>query len=63
MVVAPGPRHVELLESLAAATSVTGSHATDLPLPALAVEYQAELHSNDGDFDRFPGLRWRKPLG
>ncbi|MGC1480750.1 MAG: hypothetical protein WA771_09620, partial [Chthoniobacterales bacterium] len=30
--------------------------------PALAVEFQAELHSTDGDFTRFPGLRWKNPL-
>ena len=32
-------------------------------LAALAIETQAELHSNDVDFGRFPGLRWRNPLG
>ena len=31
-------------------------------LAALAVENQAELHSNDTDFSRFDGLRWRNPL-
>jgi predicted nucleic acid-binding protein len=30
-------------------------------LAALAIENQAELHSNDGDFRRFPGLRWLDP--
>ncbi len=25
-------------------------------------EHQCELHSNDTDFARFPGLRWRDPL-
>lgn len=29
---------------------------------ALAMEHQAEVHSNDADFGRFPGLRWRNPL-
>ncbi len=24
--------------------------------------HQAELHTNDGDFKRFPGLRWSNPL-
>ncbi len=28
----------------------------------LAIESQSELHSNDVDFARFPGLRWRNPL-
>jgi len=31
-------------------------------IAALAMEYQAEVHSNDSDFGRFPGLRWRDPL-
>ena len=36
--------------------------ATDAHIAALAMEYQAEVHSNDADFARFPGLRWRNPL-
>jgi len=35
---------------------------TDAHLAALAIEYQAELHTNDGDFSRFSGLRWRNPV-
>ena len=31
-------------------------------IAALAIEHQAEVHSNDNDFARFPGLRWRNPL-
>ena len=27
-----------------------------------AIEHQCELHSNDADIARFPGLRWRNPL-
>lgn len=34
---------------------------TDAHLAALAIEHQCELHSNDNDFARFPGLRWRNP--
>jgi toxin-antitoxin system PIN domain toxin len=61
-VVEPGPRHLELLAELMAATGVAGSLTTDTHLAALAIEHQAELHSNDTDFARFPGLRWRNPL-
>jgi len=39
-----------------------GNLTTDAFLAALAVEYQAELQSNDTDFHRFEGLRWRNPL-
>jgi predicted nucleic acid-binding protein len=41
---------------------MTGEMTTDLHLAALAIECQAELHSNDSDFSRFPGLRWNNPL-
>jgi len=35
---------------------------TDAHLAALAIEHQAELHSNDSDFARFSGLIWRNPI-
>jgi predicted nucleic acid-binding protein len=35
---------------------------TDAHIAALAMEWQAEVHSNDADFARFSGLRWRNPL-
>lgn len=58
----PGARHLDVLDSLASKTSFSGTLATDAHLAALAIEHQAELHSNDSDFARFPGLRWRNPL-
>lgn len=58
----PGPRHLSLLESLVRHARISGSLTTDAHLAALAIEHQAELHSNDGDFSRFPGLRWTNPL-
>jgi hypothetical protein len=39
-----------------------GNLTTDMQLAACAIENQAELHSNDGDFGRFPELRWVNPL-
>ena len=62
-IVEPGPRHLDLLAELFRATDVGGSLTTDTHLAALAIEHQAELHSNDADFSRFPGLRWRNPIG
>lgn len=47
------------LRSLGTGANLT----TDVYLAALAVEHQAELQSNDTDFYRFAGLRWRNPLG
>ncbi|HXQ22345.1 MAG TPA: type II toxin-antitoxin system VapC family toxin [Candidatus Acidoferrales bacterium] len=58
----PGGRHLSIVESLFSATGVAGSLTTDTHLAALAIEHQCELHSNDGDFGRFPGLRWRNPI-
>lgn len=61
-VINPGPRHLEVLGTLFEATRVASNLTTDTHLAALAIEYQCELHSNDTDFARFPGLRWRNPL-
>ncbi len=58
----PGSQHLTLLGQLLAAAGVGGNLVMDAHLAALAMEYQAELHSNDADFGRFPGLRWRNPL-
>ena len=41
---------------------ITGNLVTDAQLAALAIENGVELISNDGDFARFPGLRWTNPL-
>ncbi len=57
----PGPSHFNILKQTLACTA-GGSLTTDAHLAALALEHQAELHSNDTDFSRFPGLRWKNPL-
>ena len=48
-------------ENLAVAGSGT-KLVTDAHIAALAIEHDAELHTNDSDFARFPGLRWLNPL-
>jgi len=58
----PGPQHLEFLAQMLHAAGVAGALTTDAHLAALAVEHRCELHSNDADFARFPGLRWRNPL-
>jgi toxin-antitoxin system PIN domain toxin len=58
----PGPRHLDVLDDVLSAAGAAGSLTTDAHLAALAIEHQCELHSNDTDFARFPGLRWRNPL-
>jgi toxin-antitoxin system PIN domain toxin len=61
-IVTPGPRHLEILADIMAAARAPGRLTTDGHLAALAIESQAELHSNDTDFGRFPGLRWKNPI-
>ncbi len=61
-VVHPGDRHASILFGLLERLGTGGSLTTDAHLAALAIEHQAELHSTDADFARFPGLRWVNPL-
>jgi toxin-antitoxin system PIN domain toxin len=61
-VLEPGPAHLRIVRTLFAATGVAGSLTTDTHLAALAIEHRCELHSNDSDFERFPGLNVRNPL-
>ena len=58
----PGPRHLEIAFRLLRGVGAAGNLTTDAQLAALAIEHQAELHSNDADFARFPQLRWVNPL-
>ena len=62
LVVQPGANHLSLFRANLEAAGVGGNLVTDAHIAALAMEYQAEVHSNDSDFSRFPGLRWRNPL-
>lgn len=61
-VLQPGPRHLEILESFAQQGLMSSNLVTDAHLAALAIEHQAQLHTNDSDFDRFPGLRRHNPI-
>ncbi|MGE3311886.1 MAG: type II toxin-antitoxin system VapC family toxin [Limisphaerales bacterium] len=58
----PGSRHYQIFGSLLREAGTAGNLVTDAHLAALAIEHQAELHSNDADFARFPGLRWVNPI-
>ena len=59
----PGPRSGESRARALDQAGAAGPLTADAHLAALAIEHQAELHSTDGDMARFPGLRWRNPLG
>lgn len=57
----PTERHREVFEALV--PSITKSTLVpDAHLAAIAIEHGLILISTDGDFARFPGLRWRNPL-
>lgn len=58
----PGPRHLDIAFDLLDNAGAAGNLTTDVQLAALAIEHQAQLHSNDTDFGRFGGLQWINPL-
>jgi uncharacterized protein len=58
----PTPQHREILGRLLAGTPQGGNLVPDAHLAAIAVGHGLELCSTDGDFARFPELRWVNPL-
>lgn len=58
----PGERHADVLLPLLLDRGVSGPLVTDAHLAALALEHGTGVWSTDGDFARFPGLRWQDPL-
>jgi uncharacterized protein len=58
----PGPAHGDLLTTLLARRWMTSRLVPDAHLAALALEHGLVLCSSDGDFARFPNLRWENPL-
>ncbi len=60
-VVLPGDRHFGIFEDLCRESGAKGNLVPDAWLAAMAVESGCEWITLDGDFARFPGLRWRRP--
>ena len=60
--VSPGERHWGIFTRLCEAVEARGNLVPDAYLAALALESGAEWITADGDFSRFPGLRWSHPL-
>ncbi len=58
----PGPDHLVIFSRLSSEVGGTHSLVTDIHLAAIALEYGAELHSNDVDFGRFKDLAWVNPI-
>lgn len=61
VVVAPGPRHWELFIGLLEQSGAIGNLVSDAWHAALAMEHGCEWITDDSDYSRFPGLRWRRP--
>ena len=58
----PGARHWGIFARLCREIGATGNLVPAAFLAALALEHGCELVTNDADFARFKGLRWRHPL-
>jgi uncharacterized protein len=58
----PGPRHWDTFTDLCRTANATGNLVQDAWFAALAIESGCEWITNDRDYARFPGLRWRAPF-
>jgi toxin-antitoxin system PIN domain toxin len=58
----PTERHAEIFGEFVATPGLLANLVPDAHLAALAIEHGLILCSADGDFARFPGLRWVNPL-
>ncbi len=61
--VSPGDRHWDIFIDLCTKAGAKGNLIPDAYLAALAIESGCEWITTDRDYSRFPGLRWRHPLG
>ena len=58
----PGDGHRAIIGVFLKAPWMTSRLVPDAHLAALAIEHGLTLQSTDGDFARFPGLKWENPL-
>lgn len=61
LVLSPGGRHWELFVRLVEHAPAIGNLVSDAWIGALAMEHGCEVLSDDTDFARLPGVRWRRP--
>jgi toxin-antitoxin system PIN domain toxin len=59
---APTDRHRTVIGALLRSSVTRANLVPDAHLAALAIEHGLTLFSSDGDFGRFPGLKWENPL-
>ena len=62
VVLRAGSRNWDIFSELCRRTGTGGKLVADAYHAALAIEHGCEWLTNDGDFARFPNLRWRHPL-
>lgn len=58
----PGEEHPRILAGFLQLTWMTSRLVPDAQMAALAIEHGLTCCSTDGDFSRFPGLKWENPL-
>jgi toxin-antitoxin system PIN domain toxin len=63
VLVSPGERHWGIFLELCLKAGARGNLVPDAYHAALAIESGCEWITTDRDYARFPGLRWRHPLG
>ena len=63
VIVTPGAQHWRVFAGLCRTLGLSGQTIPDAYFAALAIESGNEWVTADRDFRRFPGLRWRHPLG
>jgi hypothetical protein len=62
VLISPGPRHWDIFVKLCRKAGLKGNLVPDAFLAALAIENGAEWITTDGDYARFPGLKFKHPL-
>ena len=62
LLVNPDDDHIRHLRRNLQVAGGGGNLVADAHIAAIAMEHQAEVHTNDSDFDRFSGLKRRNPL-
>ena len=58
----PMEHHHEILGTMLINQNIAANLVPDAHLAALAMEHGLVLCSTDGDFSRFPNLRWENPI-
>lgn len=59
--VGAGSRHPALVRQLCREGDATGNLISDAVIGAIALEHGCRVISTDGDFARFPSVRWSRP--